>query len=133
MPLLAVVALHLAVIRVTQDCFVFDCCCYCCCILAVDLLLIMSSFFSQLMEPGGGVMLLPFVRMVIGCLLVLTTTAAIVGVARIHMVILSFLSGGLLLSLSFFESEYKKARGGGRGSASQVNESKSGKSAAKTD
>lgn len=39
-------------------------------------------------------MLLPFVRLVIGFLLVLTVTAAIVGVARIHMVILSVLSAG---------------------------------------
>jgi hypothetical protein len=54
----------------------------------------MSSFVSQVMSPGGGVMLLPFVRLVIGILLLLTTTAAIVGVARIHMVILSFLSAG---------------------------------------
>lgn len=46
------------------------------------------------MEPGGGVALLPFVRLVICFLLVLTVTAAIVGVARIHMVILSVLSLG---------------------------------------
>jgi predicted lipid-binding transport protein (Tim44 family) len=70
----------------------------------------MSSFFSQIMEPGGGVMLLPFVRLVIGCLLCLTVAAAIAGVARIHMIILSVLSSGLLLSLQFFESEFKKAR-----------------------
>lgn len=73
----------------------------------------MSSFFSQIMEPGGGVMLLPFVRLVIGCLLCLTVAAAVAGIARIHMIILSVLSSGLLLSLQFFESEYKKARKGG--------------------
>lgn len=39
-------------------------------------------------------MLLPFVRLVIGFLLLLTSVAAVVGVARIHMVILSFLSAG---------------------------------------
>lgn len=60
------------------------------------------------MQPGGGIMLLPFVRFVIGLLLVLTVIAALCDVARIHMVILSFLSGGLLVSLSFFESEFKK-------------------------
>lgn len=49
---------------------------------------------SQILEPGGGVMLLPFVRLVIGFLLLLTTIGAVVGVARIHMVILSFLSAG---------------------------------------
>mmetsp|Transcript_422 Transcript_422/g.581 ORF Transcript_422/g.581 Transcript_422/m.581 type:complete len:93 (-) Transcript_422:213-491(-) len=68
----------------------------------------MSSFFAQVMEPGGGVKLLPFVRVVIALLFILTVTGAVVGVARIHMVILSFLSAGLLMSLSFFESEYSK-------------------------
>jgi hypothetical protein len=82
------------------------------------------SFVSQVMEPGGGVMLLPFVRLVIGLLLCLTTGAAIVGVARIHMVILSFLSGGLLISLSFFESEFKKARGGSSTESSSKSNSK---------
>lgn len=56
-------------------------------------------------------MLLPFVRLVVGLLLLLTTSAAVVGVARIHMIILSVLSGGLLLSLSFFESEFKRVKG----------------------
>ena len=32
------------------------------------------------------------------------------GVARIHMAVLTVLSSGLLVSLSFFESEYKKAQ-----------------------
>ena len=78
-----------------------------------------TSFVSQIMQPGGGVMLLPFVRFVIGILLVLTVIAALVDVARIHMVILSFLSGGLLVSLSFFESEFKKVRAANsRGSSS---------------
>jgi hypothetical protein len=76
-----------------------------------DLTTNMSSFFAQIMEPGGGLMLLPFVRVVIGCLLVLTATTGILGVARIHMIILTFLSGGLLASLYFFESEFKKAKG----------------------
>jgi hypothetical protein len=77
----------------------------------------MTSFIAQIMEPGGGIILLPFVRLVIALLLVLTTTAAVVGLARIHMIILAFLSAGLLISLSFFESEFKKmqrARDGGR-------------------
>ncbi len=69
-----------------------------------------SSFISTIMEPGGGVVLLPFVRGVIACLLALTVIAAILDVARIHMIVLSVLSGGLLLSLSFFESELKKMR-----------------------
>lgn len=53
-------------------------------------------------------MLLPLVRGVIGLLLVLTLCGFMAGVARIHMAVLSFLSAGLLFSLSFFESEFKK-------------------------
>ena len=68
------------------------------------------SFAAQVLKPGGGVMLLPLVRLVIGCLMMLTTGAFFAGVARIHMAILTTLSAGLLVSLSFFESEYKKAQ-----------------------
>ena len=66
---------------------------------------------TKILEPGGGVMLLPFVRTVIVFLLLLCLAAALFDVARIHMLILSFLSAGLLVSLSFFESEYNKMRG----------------------
>jgi hypothetical protein len=66
------------------------------------------SFIAQVMQPGGGVMLLPFVRVVIAILLVLTIGGVVADVARIHMAILSFLCTGLLFSLSMFESEYKK-------------------------
>ena len=100
----------------------------------------MSSLFAQIMEPGGGVMLLPFVRVVIGLLMLLTSVAAVLGVARIHMVILSFLSGGLLLSLYFFESEYNKMRGASSGGATTTTTTvksdgagSKGKTAAKTD
>jgi ER protein Pkr1 len=72
----------------------------------------MASFISQIMEPGGGVVLLPFVRVVIICLLCLTVGAAIANVARLHMIILSVLSFGLLLSLQFFEAELNRARSG---------------------
>ena len=78
-------------------------------------------------------MLLPFVRGVIALLLFLTTSAAIVGVARIHMIVLSFLSGGLLVSLSFFESEFKKVQGSQPAAAAPLESSKSQSSAAKTD
>ena len=69
-------------------------------------------------------MLLPFVRLVIVCLLVLCLTAAFFDVARIHFVILSVLSGGLLLSLQFFESEFKKARHGSRSASITTNNNK---------
>ena len=67
------------------------------------------SFVAQVLQPGGGVLLLPLVRLVIGCLMLLTMGAFAAGVARIHMAVLTVLSAGLLVSLSFFESEYKKA------------------------
>ena len=64
---------------------------------------------TQILQPGGGVLLIPFIRTVIMCLFVTTVTAFLFGVARIHMFILSCLGGGLLLSISFFMSEYEKA------------------------
>ena len=70
----------------------------------------MTSFFAQIMEPGGGLILIPFVRTIIGILLVLTISGFLAGIARIHMVVLSFLSGGLLFSISMFEREYKKVQ-----------------------
>jgi len=69
----------------------------------------MSSFAAQLLAPGGGMIMIPFIRGVIGCLLFTTAGAFAFGVARLHMGILSFLSIGLLLSISFFEKEYAKA------------------------
>jgi hypothetical protein len=76
------------------------------------------------MQPGGGLLLIPFVRAIIAILLVLTMAGFCVGVARIHMIILSFLSAGLLFSISMFEREYKKAQ---RGGSSQATSNTSGK------
>jgi hypothetical protein len=97
------------------------------------------SFIAQIMQPGGGIILLPFVRLVIAILLVLTVAAAVVGLARIHMIILAVLSSGLLVSLSFFESEFKKMQNGGRHSSSSSDrydgqaQPQKGGAAAKTD
>jgi hypothetical protein len=66
------------------------------------------SFIQEILQPGGGVMLIPFVRVVISVLLVLTIMGFVANVARIHMVILGFLATGLLLSLSMFEREFNK-------------------------
>ena len=95
------------------------------------------------MQPGGGVMLLPFVRLVLCVLLMLTSGAFVAGVARIHMAVLTFLGVGLMVSLQFFESEYKKASkrvqaaesGGGSAPPSKASSSAGGgaKTAAKTD
>lgn len=68
------------------------------------------SIVAQIMQPGGGVLLLPLVRVVIGFLLLVVVSAFVAGVARVHMAVLALLSGGLLVSLSFFESEYRKAQ-----------------------
>ena len=54
-------------------------------------------------------LLIPFIRMVIMVLFCTTSIAFCFGVARVHMAILSFLAGGLLLAISFFMSEYEKA------------------------
>jgi ribose/xylose/arabinose/galactoside ABC-type transport system permease subunit len=92
------------------------------------------SFFSDIMQPGGGIMLIPFVRAVIAILLCCCISGAIIGVARIHMIVLTFLSAGLLFSLSLFEQEFKKVHGGSRSGAGTVSStSTSTKSDAKTD
>jgi hypothetical protein len=63
---------------------------------------------QEIMAPGGGVMLIPFVRIVIAILLIMTIMGFVANVARIHMVVLGFLSTGLLVSLSMFEREFNK-------------------------
>eukprot|EP00535_Pseudo-nitzschia_heimii_P007862 CAMPEP_0197175386 /NCGR_PEP_ID=MMETSP1423-20130617/1617_1 /TAXON_ID=476441 /ORGANISM="Pseudo-nitzschia heimii, Strain UNC1101" /LENGTH=87 /DNA_ID=CAMNT_0042624529 /DNA_START=15 /DNA_END=278 /DNA_ORIENTATION=- len=72
----------------------------------------MSSLIQEIMAPGGGVILIPFVRVVISLLLVLTIMGFVADVARIHMVVLGFLSAGLLFSLSMFEREFNKIQRG---------------------
>lgn len=76
------------------------------------------SVVSQMFQPGGGIVLIPFIKKVIGCLVLVTMTAFFCGVARIHMAILSILSIGLILSLNFFESEFEKLQ---RGRSDQSN------------
>ena len=78
------------------------------------------SFFSDIMQPGGGVMLIPFVRAVIAVLLCCCIAGAAMDVARIHMIVLSFLSAGLLFSLSLFEKEFNKVHGRGGGNSGKV-------------
>jgi hypothetical protein len=58
-------------------------------------------------------MLIPFVRVVISILLVLTIMGFVANVARIHMAVLGFLSAGLLFSLSMFEREFNKVNSRG--------------------
>lgn len=70
----------------------------------------MSSFVADVLAPGGAILLIPYIRIVIGCLFCTTVTAFIMGIARTHMAILSFLAGGLLLSIGFFVSEFDAAQ-----------------------
>lgn len=94
----------------------------------------MSSFFSQLMAPGGGVMLIPFIRGVIMCLFMTTIVAFICGVARVHMAVLGSLAGGLLLSISFFMSQYEQVVAASKKNVRAVSTSKaSNGERAKTD
>ena len=55
-------------------------------------------------------MLIPFIKVVIACLLLVTIVCMFAGVARIHMGILAFLSAGLLISLSMFQREWEKMK-----------------------
>ena len=68
----------------------------------------MASFIQQILAPGGGIALIPFTRVVICCLFLTTSTVFVIGVARIHMFILSFLSAGMYFSLGFYQKEYSK-------------------------
>jgi len=82
---------------------------------------------SEIMAPGGGVMLIPFVRVVISILLVLCIMGFVADVARIHMVVLGFLSSGLLLSLAMFEREFNKVKNKGSPATVAAAASKSNK------
>ena len=62
---------------------------------------------SQIMAPGGGLSLIPFTRGVIICLWIITTTVYIMGMARLHMAILSFLSAGMYFSLGYLQRAYE--------------------------
>lgn len=92
------------------------------------------SLFAEIMQPGGGLILIPFVRAVIALLLCCCLAGAIVGVARIHMIVLSFLSAGLLFSLGLFEREFQKVHGSSSSAASVPTSQAGGnKNLAKTD
>jgi hypothetical protein len=93
------------------------------------------SFVAQILQPGGGLLLIPFIRSVIMCLFMLTVTAFVAGVARIHMAILASLAGGLLLSISFFMGEYEKAMSASKvkGRTGAVNATAASAERAKTD
>lgn len=68
-----------------------------------------GGFIQQILSPGGGLMLIPFTRAVICCLFLTTFSVFLIGVARVHMLILSFLSGGMWFALGYFEKAYKNA------------------------
>ena len=94
---------------------------------------IRMSFVQEIMAPGGGILLLPFIRVVVGLLLFATITVFLMGVARIHMAILSFLSGGLLISLQMFETAYHSVKANREGGAPPPTQSMSSKPTDKSD
>ena len=70
-----------------------------------------ASFITDLLSPGGGMQLIPFIRVVVMLLFAICLACFVAGVARIHMLIMSFLSAGLLVSLSFFQAEFNRVNG----------------------
>mmetsp|Transcript_29012 Transcript_29012/g.61576 ORF Transcript_29012/g.61576 Transcript_29012/m.61576 type:complete len:93 (-) Transcript_29012:248-526(-) len=73
------------------------------------------SVIQDMLKPGGGIALIPFIRMTILTLLLMVIVMGILDVARIHMVVLAFLSIGLLMSISHFEkvwNDVQRSRGG---------------------
>eukprot|EP01082_Thalassiosira_pseudonana_P002287 g2050.t1 g2050 contig11:612374-613105(-) len=96
----------------------------------------MSSFISELLKPGGGIALIPFIRMTIATLLLMVVIMFIADIARIHMVILAFLAGGLLASISWFEkawNDVQRSRSEGGASATSSTVSSAGGKEEKTD
>mmetsp|Transcript_18930 Transcript_18930/g.44052 ORF Transcript_18930/g.44052 Transcript_18930/m.44052 type:complete len:96 (+) Transcript_18930:205-492(+) len=94
------------------------------------------SFIADVMQPGGGILILPFIKYVVGLLMCTTLITFLFGVARIHMAILTFLSGGLLFSLNLFETAYKRVKseqGGGGKPAAVVEDKNSVPKVEKTD
>ncbi|KAL3808884.1 hypothetical protein ACHAXA_005095, partial [Cyclostephanos tholiformis] len=74
---------------------------------------IIMSFVQELLKPGGGIALIPYIRATIVALLLMVITMGILDVARVHMVVLAFLSGGLLISISMFEKAWNDMQGSG--------------------
>ncbi|KAL9186329.1 hypothetical protein ACHAXT_005567 [Thalassiosira profunda] len=88
------------------------------------------SVIQELLKPGGAIALIPAIRVTILLLLVMVIIMGILDIARIHMVVLSCLSVGLLGSISYFEkvwADVQQSRG------SQSAAAKVDKEAEKTD
>lgn len=86
------------------------------------------SFIQDLLKPGGGIALIPFIRATIVLLLLMVIMMGFVGIARIHMCVLAFLSVGLLVSISWFESAWNDVQRSGGNSTVKID-----KEAEKTD
>lgn len=61
----------------------------------------MSSLFAHIMEPGSSFKLIPVVRVVSLCLIGICCALFYYDVARVHMVVMIFLAGGLLASVTW--------------------------------
>lgn len=60
-------------------------------------------------QPGSSLKLVPVINVSILCLLVVLCFVTYTKIATIHLVVLSSLAVGLLLSVNWFVSEFKKA------------------------
>mmetsp|Transcript_14224 Transcript_14224/g.29210 ORF Transcript_14224/g.29210 Transcript_14224/m.29210 type:complete len:99 (+) Transcript_14224:40-336(+) len=70
-----------------------------------------ESLFAFLNEPGSSLRLFPLIRIVCCAIIVLCIVMYVKDVARVHMVVLSFLALGLLGSVQFLVNELEKAGG----------------------
>eukprot|EP00639_Heterosigma_akashiwo_P033606 CAMPEP_0194726448 /NCGR_PEP_ID=MMETSP0296-20130528/31380_1 /TAXON_ID=39354 /ORGANISM="Heterosigma akashiwo, Strain CCMP2393" /LENGTH=92 /DNA_ID=CAMNT_0039631447 /DNA_START=29 /DNA_END=307 /DNA_ORIENTATION=+ len=73
----------------------------------------MASFAEKLIHniltPGAGANLTPYINFALISLLIVLGITAYSGYASIHLAVMAFLAIGLMLSLNWFISEYKKA------------------------
>ena len=64
----------------------------------------MSTFLSNLLSPGSSEALVPYTKGVTYIIVLVCSVCFYLGIARIHMVVMSLLSIGLACSLNYLES-----------------------------
>mmetsp|Transcript_4016 Transcript_4016/g.8444 ORF Transcript_4016/g.8444 Transcript_4016/m.8444 type:complete len:107 (-) Transcript_4016:114-434(-) len=72
---------------------------------------LLNSAMDHLNQPGSGVKFIWFIQMVCVFIIQLCVTSIYNGLAVPHMIVLTFLSSGLFVSLYVFDTEIK-GRGG---------------------
>jgi len=61
------------------------------------------GILGDILTPGSSEQVIPFVKGVIYAMISVCATCGYMDIGRIHMVVLSILSVGLLLSINYFE------------------------------